>query len=146
MTNELAVRDAGPADAKAIAGLLGELGYRTDREEIPERLSTIHREGGAAVLAVDADGSALGLMCLASFAALHVAGRTGYITTVVTSSAARRRGVGRALVDYAKQWARSRGCVRLSVTSAEHRADAHSFYPACGLPYTGRRFATAITE
>jgi hypothetical protein len=28
----------------------------------------------------------------------------------------------------------------LSVTSAEHRADAHQFYPRCGLPYSGRRF------
>jgi hypothetical protein len=30
------------------------------------------------------------------------------------------------------------------VTSGEQRADAHAFYPACGLAYTGRRFATPI--
>jgi hypothetical protein len=34
----------------------------------------------------------------------------------------------------------------LSVTSAEHRADAHAFYPRCGLPYTGRRFAAPIAH
>jgi hypothetical protein len=34
----------------------------------------------------------------------------------------------------------------LLVTSAEHRAAAHAFYPACGMPYTGRRFATDIAR
>jgi len=50
------------------------------------------------------------------------------------SSNSRRRGVGQLLVEAAKRWARDHGCVRLSVTSAERRADAHAFYPACGLP------------
>jgi GNAT superfamily N-acetyltransferase len=67
-----------------------------------------------------------------------------YITALVTAAAARGRGVGRALVAEAVEWARREGCVRISVTSAEHRADAHAFYPACGLPYTGRRFGTTL--
>ena len=49
-----------------------------------------------------------------------------------------------ALVEAAEGWAVRAGCVRLTVTSAEHRADAHAFYPACGIPYTGRRFARAL--
>jgi len=68
-----------------------------------------------------------------------------YITALVTASAARRRGVGQLLVGSAKRWATEQGCVRLSVTSAERRADAHAFYVACGMPYTGRRFSTQLT-
>jgi GNAT superfamily N-acetyltransferase len=52
--------------------------------------------------------------------------------------------VGRALVNAIEQWARERGADRLSVTSAEHRSGAHAFYPACGFPYTGRRFSKSL--
>jgi len=48
------------------------------------------------------------------------------------------------LVAAAMDWARQHRCVRLSVTSAERRSNAHAFYVACGLPYTGRRFTVAI--
>jgi GNAT superfamily N-acetyltransferase len=108
-------------------------------------VNAVVREGGVILLAVDASGEVLGLMGLASHVVIHASGPVAYITALVTASAARRRGVGQLLVEAAKAWAREKGCVRLTVTSAEHRADAHAFYPACGMPYTGRRFAMAIT-
>jgi GNAT superfamily N-acetyltransferase len=145
MSNDLTVRPAADADAAALSVLLHELGYDVGAGEIPRRLAAMRAEGSAAMIATDAPtGAALGLICVASFTALHTAGRVGYITALVTSAGARRRGVGRLLVEHAKAWATARGCIRLSVTSAEHRADAHAFYPACGLPYTGRRFAAAL--
>lgn len=138
------LRDATPEDARTIASLLTELGHPTKAAEVPERLAAVLGEGGAVLLAVDASDAPLGLLCLARHAALHARGPIAYITALVTTDAARRRGVGRALVTAAKQWAQGRRCVRLTVTSAEHRADAHAFYPACGLPYTGRRFSASI--
>jgi GNAT superfamily N-acetyltransferase len=138
------LRDATAADANAIAALLEELGHPTSAADVPARLAAVVRDGGAALLAVDHADIPLGLMCLTRHVVVHAPGPIAYITALVTASTARRRGVGQALVDGAKGWARSHGCVRLSVTSAERRADAHAFYPACGLPYTGRRFATTI--
>ena len=108
------------------------------------RLAAVRSEGGAVLLAVDAADSPLGLISLARQAVVHEPGPVGYITALVISSTARRRGVGQRLVEAAKDWARAEGCVRLTVTSAERRADAHAFYPACGLPYTGRRFAVTF--
>lgn len=138
------LRDATAADAEHVAALLTELGHATDRADVPARLAAVVAEGGAVVLAVDGTGKPLGLMCLARHAVLHAPGPIAYIMALITATAARRRGVGQRLVTAAKDWARREGCVRLSVTSGEHRADAHAFYPACGLPYTGRRFATPI--
>ena len=66
------------------------------------------------------------------------------IMALVVSPDARGRGVGRTLVRAAEQWAMERGCGQIMVTSAEHRADAHAFYPACGMQYTGRRFAKKL--
>lgn len=140
----LTIRDVVPADAPAVAALLSELGHPTAGPAIPERLETVEREGGAALLAVSEAGAALGLITLAAPAVLHARGPVGLITALVVTDAARGRGVGRRLVDAGKRWAAARGCVRLTVTSGEHRAAAHVFYPACGLAYTGRRFTTVI--
>jgi GNAT superfamily N-acetyltransferase len=138
------LRDATPMDADAIAALLTELGHPTAAGDVPDRLAAVIAEGGR-VLVAYRDTTPLGLMCLARHSALHAAGQIAYITALVTTIGARRSGIGRAFVEEAKQWALANGCVRLSVTSAEKRKDAHAFYPACGLPYTGRRFATPLT-
>lgn len=138
------LRGATVEDAADIAALLTELGHPADAAAIPMRLAAVLSEGGAVLLAVDTAGNALGLVSLARHAALHASGPIAYIMALVTAATARRRGVGQMLVAAAKEWAQANACVRLSVTSAERRADAHEFYPACGLPYTGRRFAIAI--
>jgi GNAT superfamily N-acetyltransferase len=143
--SSLHLRHAASRDAHAIAALLTELGHPADPKDVPSRLAAVLDDNGAVFLAVDADDQPLGLMSLSRHVTIHAPGPIAYITALVTSSTARRRGVGQLLVDAAKHWAAEHGCVRLSVTSAERRADAHAFYPACGLPYTGRRFATPIT-
>jgi len=140
----ISLRRAETADAVPIAALLGELGHPVDPADVPQRLAAVLREGGEVLVAVADDGVPLGLISLARHAAIHAAGPVGYIMALVTADSARRRGVGKLLVEAAKHWAAREGCVRLSVTSAERRADAHAFYPACGMPYTGRRFAMEI--
>jgi GNAT superfamily N-acetyltransferase len=140
------LRDATPSDADAIASLLAELGHPTASADVPSRLAAVLRDHGAVLLAVDHVDRPLGLMCLSRHVVLHAPGPIAYITALVTANVARRRGVGQLLVTAAKEWAIEHGCVRLSVTSAERRTDAHAFYPASGLPYTGRRFAMDIAQ
>lgn len=143
---DIHVRDATAADAESIAALLAELGHPIAGAEIPSRLAAVSNDHGAVLLAVGEADRALGFISLSRHLVLHAPGPIAYITALVTASAARRRGVGQLLVAAAKTWAAEQGCVRLSVTSAERRADAHAFYPACGLPYTGRRFGIEIPQ
>ncbi|MEP6509098.1 MAG: GNAT family N-acetyltransferase [Gemmatimonadales bacterium] len=138
------LRDAGPDDAEAVAALLTELGHPTEAIDIPKRLSLVIAEGGAVKLAVDDDKTPLGLLVLSKHWGLHAPGPVAYIAALVVTNAARRRGVGKIFVVYAREWGKSLGCSRLTVTSAEHRADAHAFYPAMGMPYTGRRFSDVL--
>ena len=142
--NDLSLRSATAEDAQVIAELLGELGYPALPADLPARIESVRNEGGDVFVAVDISGQVLGLTTLSRHSALHTPRPIAYIDALVTSSKARRRGVGRFLVNEAKKWAEREGCARLTLTSAEHRAAAHEFYPSCGMPYTGRRFATPI--
>jgi GNAT superfamily N-acetyltransferase len=138
------IRTPTSADTTGMAQLLGELGYPTAPDVLPARLTAIESGGGCAFLAVTPDDRAVGLACVTMLASLHVDAPVCYITALVTAKDARGQGVGRLLVSAAEAWAQARHCVRLSVTSAEHRTDAHQFYPRCGLPYSGRRFTKIL--
>src|SRR2546430_124901 len=93
------LREATSADASVVAALLTELGHPTEAADVPARMAAVRSEGGTALLAVTDGAEPLGLMCLARHVALHAPGPIAYITALVTTSAARRRGVGRAFVD-----------------------------------------------
>ena len=137
-------RRATAADAPAIAGLLGQLGYPTSVAAIPARLAAVEAHGGIVFVAVGEQSGTVGVASGVRHATIHADGEVAYITALVTDANARRQGVGRALIAALEDWATSHGCSRLSVTSAEHRAGAHVFYPSCGFPYTGRRFTKSL--
>lgn len=138
------IRRATPVDAPAMASLLAQLGYPTAAAELPPRVAAIERDGGVIFVARDESERIVGLASGARIATLHALGHVACITALVTAEEARGRGVGRALVAAIERWAREHRCTSLSVTSAEHRAGAHAFYPRCGLPYSGRRFSRRI--
>ena len=50
------------------------------------------------------------------------------IVALVVAEQARDRGVGARLLVSAESFARSRGCLRMEVTSGDRRLDAHGFY------------------
>ena len=142
--NAVRIRRPSAGDTPAMAALLSELGYPAQASDLPDRVRAMEAEGSTVLLAVDEADTPIGLASVARHATIHADAPVAYITALVTTAGARGKGVGRALVDAAERWAREQGCVRLSVTSAEHRADAHAFYPKCGMPYNGRRFSKLL--
>jgi GNAT superfamily N-acetyltransferase len=52
----------------------------------------------------------------------------------------RSEGVGKALLDSIKAWARERGATHLELDSAEERTDAHRFYEREGYGYRSYSF------
>lgn len=140
------IRNATATDAADIARLLGQLGYTSSAESIPLRLASLQTEGGVALVAVDETNRVRGVASGSRFTTLHAGDQVAYITALVVDDDTRGQGVGRALVAELERWAIAHGCTRLSVTSAEHREDAHAFYPRCGFPYTGRRFAKRLDD
>jgi GNAT superfamily N-acetyltransferase len=59
----------------------------------------------------------------------------------VVASAARRRGIGRSLIDASKAWARARGIAKLEVSAWSINVETIEFYRMVGFSPTIARFA-----
>src|SRR6185437_17034136 len=110
-----------PSDAGAMLERLRQLQGSAD-----------HRIAVAAP-AAGSPGALGGWMHVARRATLE-SGEFAEILGLVVDTAARRGGVGRALVADAERWARVHRLARLVVRSNVLRDESHSFYPALGLP------------
>ncbi|MFI9811340.1 GNAT family N-acetyltransferase [Saccharothrix variisporea] len=62
------------------------------------------------------------------------------VENMVVESAARRRGVGSALLDTAFSWARECGCYKVQLLSNAKREEAHSFYEGHGFAQSARGY------
>jgi GNAT superfamily N-acetyltransferase len=142
------IRPAAEPDAEALAPLLAALGYPVAARAVAERLRRIAAYPGPVVaLVADAgDGSLLGVVTAHTFPTVHADAPAAWLTALVVAAEARGRGVGRALVRAAEEWAAAQGAVKVAVTSGAQRADAHRFYEGLGYAYTGRRFARTLSS
>jgi GNAT superfamily N-acetyltransferase len=140
------VRDAAEADTAAMAGLAAELGYPATPEEMRRRWQRVASDGRARVVVatLGSSGPVVGLGTVHLLTTIHADGEVAQLTTLVVSERARGSGVGRQLVAEAERWALERGAARIVVTTALHRAGAHTFYERLGYAFTGRRYVRAL--
>lgn len=135
MNTAFAIRDATLADTTEIARLSAQLGYPADVAAFEARLRRLLDSPLHAVL-VAAGGTGLaGLIGLEHRITLE-SGERVEIVALVVDIAARRSGVGRALVAVAERWARERGLDTLFLRSNVVRPEAHAFYPDLGFART----------
>jgi ribosomal protein S18 acetylase RimI-like enzyme len=62
------------------------------------------------------------------------------VTALVVDRRARRRGVGKLLMEHAEQMGSAAGCEFVELTSAMDRAEAHAFYRGIGYEPNSLRF------
>lgn len=141
------IRDLEAADLPALAALLGELGYPAAVTELPDRLARFLAGAGNRVLVMDGDagrGQVVAFAALEITHPLHHATPVAHLSSFAVATSARRRGLGRRLLAAVEASARRRGCGLLVLTSADHRADAHVFYPAAGYDRAGLKFVRRL--
>jgi GNAT superfamily N-acetyltransferase len=138
------IRDARPADAAAIAALLGELGYPAEAAQVELRLEGIAGDQSSRLFVVDVNGGVAGLGGLHVLPLIEHDELGCMLTAMVVGAKHRRQGIGAELVGAVEREARSRGCNRLVLSSADRRTDAHAFYESLGFEATGRRFVKAL--
>ena len=132
------VREVGPRDAAPLADLLGELGYPVSPAEVARRLG----RDAEHVLVAEEGGQPVGMVAVTVELLIVHAAPVARITALVVGAAARRGGVGRLLVGAAVEWARTRGCEGVELTSGirPERAASHRFYEGLGFARTSYRF------
>lgn len=131
--------DVAPSDLPALPDLLAQLGYPSGGDAVAARIPRILDAGGRVLVARE-EGDVLGVIAMAFMPLLHHDDELCRITALVVADRARGRGIGKALVAEAERIARGRGCLRIEVTSADHRTGAHAFYLALGYDEKRKRF------
>ena len=136
------IREATPADAPAVSGLLGELGYEISPENAASRLRDLAASDNDAVYLYIAAGSAipLGVIAVHWTHILHLPSPSARIISLVVSEKARRQHVGERLIAHAAEAARHAGCGTLELTTGLQRDGAHAFYRALGFTEKSRHF------
>jgi release factor glutamine methyltransferase len=132
-TRSISTRLAQQADADAVAALFNA--YRQFYQQ-PDDLPLAARfigermraQQSTILVAEDAAGTLLGFCQVYPSFCSVLAAPIGVLYDLFTSPAARKRGVGRALLQAAAQHARAQGWQRLDLTTARTNAQAQSLY------------------
>ncbi len=95
-----------------------------------------------AVFLIAEDGDRLVGICSVYFDMHSVRyGHRAWVEDLAVDPKRRSEGIGKALLDAAKGWARERGATHLELDSAETRHDAHRFYERERPSWTSRQFS-----
>jgi len=143
MSDLLAIRAAGSADATALAELIEYLGHPIDEETVRKNIAHLTAAGEAPLVATR-DQTVIGLCGIHRMVTVHRPAPVGRITVLVVAESAQGHGIGRLLVEEAERRLRQGGCQIVEVTSNDRRTAAHAFYRHLGYERTSARFMKAL--
>jgi GNAT superfamily N-acetyltransferase len=99
-----------------------------DPDAAARRLRALIAAPDGEVLVADEDGEIVGICTVALDIESVRFGQRAWVEDLAVDPGHRSAGHGKALLDAAKDWGRSRGASHLELDSGEARADAHRFY------------------
>jgi GNAT superfamily N-acetyltransferase len=153
MQSVASFRPARREDLPAIVALLADDPLGSGREMAGTTLHPCYAEAYLAIecdanqlLAVaEREGRVVGCLQLSFIPGLARLGTwRGQIEGVRVAGDARGGGIGRAMLEWAFEQCRRRGCRLVQLTSDERRSDAHRFYEALGFRMTHRGYKLVL--
>jgi ribosomal protein S18 acetylase RimI-like enzyme len=143
--HEIAIREATEDDIPAILRLYAS-SQITDEEEFTEKearahLHTFKRYPSYRIFVAVIDNAVVGTYELLIMDNLAKGGRkSGVVEDVAVDPAYQGRGIGRAMMNHARDQCRQAGCYKFVLSSNLKREDAHRFYDALGFERHGYSF------
>ncbi len=125
------VRVMAARDLAAVRGLLAQLGYDIEADQVARRFAALDRSATHALAVAEVAGYVAGFLHVYARPALEKP-LEAVVQAMAVDRSRRRRGIGRALLAFAEHWARARGFQSVTLASALGRADAHAFYTRLG--------------
>jgi GNAT superfamily N-acetyltransferase len=136
VTSNCHIRIPRSTDCERMAVLATQLGYPSSAEEIERRITEMaDRERFAVYVAEGPDHKVLGWIGVYVFISVEV-DKFAEISGLIVDQNARCHGVGAKLLRAAEEWARTVGCLRISVRSNVVRERAHKFYLSHAFEFT----------
>ncbi len=151
--DSVAFRRARSADLGMAVALLADDPLGRERENPGTQLHTCYSDAFAAIdrdpnqlLAVaERGGLVIGVLQVSFIPGLTRRGMwRGQIEGVRVAAAERGSGVGRAVLEWAVEECRRRGCGLVQLTSDKRRAAAHRFYEALGFQHTHQGYKLSL--
>jgi len=127
------IRPASHEDVRAMTRLLQELfAVETEFEFNEEKqrcgLEMVLDSPNAGIWVADRRGRVVGMVTVQLVASTAEGAYSGWLEDLVVSSAYRRRGLGRALLKSAVNWAKDRGASRIQLLADSRNVPALIFY------------------
>ena len=133
------VRQGRLQDSASIRNLLGQLGYPQDSDSVIKAIEN-YFEDGYYLLVAEIDDMIVGFSSLHWFDMFHMRGKMGRITAICIEDDLRSKGIGRNLMRASEDLLKSKGCVKVEVTTNVKRTLTQEFYAKNGYEINSKRF------
>lgn len=140
------VRPYQSTDLEAIRELMDVLGYPTNIEDMETRMKKIESLPDYYTFVAEQEGIVVGMIGIRDVYYYEGDGLVTQISLLVVRQERQGRGIGRALIRFAEEWAKQNGSNSLYLTSGmkPERLRAHDFYERNGFAKNGYRFVKSI--
>lgn len=129
--NELIIREADVSDKDSLTILCNQLGYETTTEDLPTRLEHIKELKHHIVYVAEKEQQVVGWIHV-YLCPLLISNSQAQLGGMVVDEKFRKQGIGKKLLFQAENWARSRGCQKMSIFTNVTRLETHTFYAQLG--------------
>ena len=141
------IRDAAERDLPAVLRILAESGIDGGEsftlEEARPHFARLRQLPGFRLLVAVVQGEVVGTYALLIMEKLGKRGTpAGVVEDVAVLPSRQGQGIGRAMMEHARQACRAAGCYKLALSSNLKRQDAHRFYASLGFERHGFSFVT----
>ncbi len=125
------IREAIPDDCSRIAKICEyDLGYKCDEAFVRTKLSALDKKRECVYVAI-CENTVVGFIHVEKYEVLYFQTMANILGLAV-SSEYRRRGIGRALLNKAEEWAKLMSISLMRLNSGSSRKEAHTFYRNAG--------------
>ncbi len=143
MVKDHIVIEVDAAQVAATWPVMHQLRPHLDQEQYVAAVARMRKTDGFRLAAASVDGV---IGAVAGFRVMEMlyCGRILYVDDLVADAAMRSRGLGKLLLDWLSDEARSLGCAQIHLDSGLARLDAHRFYERESMQKTAFHFAAKI--
>ena len=139
------IRPAAEADLAAVLALYAQPGFDDGRmlpiSEARRLLARFKAYPDYTLFVAELDGAIVGSFALLVMDNLgHLGAPSAIVEDVVVAPDTQGQGIGRAMMDFARQKSAAKGCYKLVLSSSAKRERAHAFYEQLGYERYGYCF------